>query len=241
MNRQRIILILAIVGILLTSYMTYTYYSSTDIYCPLVASLGNCNEVSKSIYAIIFGIPAALLGLIVYFLLIYFNYKKKEMHVFLLSLLGVLAAGYFNFIMFFILKKVCFWCEGSHVVISAIFLLSNLDWKKKIAVFIISFFIGFAIAGGLNYGNEYELAKCLSEKNATMYGAFWCPHCLEQKNMFGKSFELINYVECSTPDKQQTLYCSSRDIKGYPTWEFADGKRQSGYLGKDLLKQLSGC
>ncbi len=241
MDKIKIIFILAIFGVLLTSYMTYTFYSSTDIYCPLVASLGNCNEVSKSIYAVIFGIPAALLGLIVYLLILYSNYKKKEMHVFLLSLLGVLAAGYFNFIMFLILKKVCFWCEGSHIIMSAIFLLSNLEWKKKIAAFIIALFIGFAIAGGLSYGDEYELAKCLKEKNTTMYGAFWCPHCLEQKNMFGKSFELINYVECSTLDKQQTKYCQDKQIHGYPTWEFANGTRQSGYLSKDKLKQLSGC
>ena len=139
------------------------------------------------------------------------------------------------------MKKVCFWCEGSHVVISAIFLLSNLDWKKKIAVFIISFFIGFAIAGGLNYGNEYELAKCLSEKNATMYGAFWCPHCLEQKNMFGKSFEFVNYIECDARgNNAQPELCQQNGIRGYPTW-IIDGEKYEGVQSLENLAQYSGC
>ncbi len=39
-------------------------------------------------------------------------------------------------------------------------------------------------------------AQCLNTKGAKMYGAFWCPHCAEQKEMFGSSFQYVNYVEC---------------------------------------------
>jgi len=71
-----------------------------------------------------------------------------------------------------------------------------------------------------SYSNEYieKLAKFLSEKGAVLYGAYWCPHCQEQKELFGQAFKYIDYVECdvkwtnSNPDE-----CEAVDIKSYPT------------------------
>lgn len=98
----------------------------------------------------------------------------------------------------------------------------------------------FLFAGGP--GKYDSFAKCLSDKGAKMYGAFWCPHCKEQKELFGKSWQYVDYVECSTPDGQGQLeICKSAGIKGYPTWEFADGKRQSGLLTLQELSQQTGC
>ena len=42
-----------------------------------------------------------------------------------------------------------------------------------------------------------ELAKYLQSSGAIMYGAFWCPHCSRQKELFGKeAWKYISYVEC---------------------------------------------
>ena len=30
-----------------------------------------------------------------------------------------------------------------------------------------------------------------------MYGLYWCPHCIEQKEMFGAAFHYVPYVECA--------------------------------------------
>jgi len=57
-------------------------------------------------------------------------------------------------------------------------------------------------------------AKCLTSKGLTMYGAVWCPHCKDQKALFGDSFKYVNYVEC--PDN--TELCLAKGIQGYPTW-----------------------
>jgi hypothetical protein len=57
-------------------------------------------------------------------------------------------------------------------------------------------------------------AKCLTAKGLTMYGAVWCPHCQDQKALFGDSFKYIKYVEC--PDNTQL--CIDKNIQGYPTW-----------------------
>ena len=94
-----------------------------------------------------------------------------------------------------------------------------------------------------NTPGKYDaLAQCLGEKGATFYGAFWCPHCGQQKQLFGKSSKLLPYVECSTPDgKGQTAICISKKIEGYPTWEFADGTRMNAVLSPQHLAEKTGC
>jgi len=91
-------------------------------------------------------------------------------------------------------------------------------------------------------GQHDQLAQCLTDKGAKMYGAYWCSHCLSQKKMFGQSFSKINYIECSLPDgKTQTQECQEAGIKGYPTWEFGDGSRLEGEVSLDKLTEKSGC
>jgi thiol-disulfide isomerase/thioredoxin len=85
-------------------------------------------------------------------------------------------------------------------------------------------------------------ASCLKEKGAIFYGAFWCPHCQNQKKMFGKSADMLAYVECSTPDgRGQYPVCVEKEIKGYPTWVFADGSRLSGEVELETLAEKTGC
>jgi thiol-disulfide isomerase/thioredoxin len=87
-----------------------------------------------------------------------------------------------------------------------------------------------------------EFAQCLKKKNVVFYGAFWCPHCQNTKQMFGRSARLLPYVECSTPDGQaQNETCNSKGIKSYPTWIFPDGTRLEGEQSLSTLADKSGC
>lgn len=46
-------------------------------------------------------------------------------------------------------------------------------------------------------GQALSLSKRLQEAGAKMYGAFWCSHCLDQKQEFGKeAMSSFPYVEC---------------------------------------------
>jgi thiol-disulfide isomerase/thioredoxin len=91
-------------------------------------------------------------------------------------------------------------------------------------------------------GKYDALATCLKDKGAVFYGAFWCPHCQSEKKLFGTSEKLLPYVECSTPDGQgQTQICKDKKIEGYPTWEFADGSRQTGELSLQTLADKTAC
>lgn len=116
--------------------------------------------------------------------------------------------------------------------------------NKKIWIGIILFCV---LLAGIIYwynlpGKLDSFALCLKEKKATFYGTFWCPHCQNQKAMFGKSAKLLPYIECSTADgKQQTQFCALKKIESYPTWEFADGTRENGELSLEKLSLKTGC
>lgn len=82
-----------------------------------------------------------------------------------------------------------------------------------------------------------QFATCLKDKQVTMYGAAWCPHCQEEKKNFGEAFEIVPYVEC--PDNIKV--CLDLGIEGYPTWILASGKRLVGEQGLEKLSQETSC
>lgn len=90
--------------------------------------------------------------------------------------------------------------------------------------------------------NLGPFAQCLKDKGAVFYGAFWCPHCQNQKGFFGTAADQLPYVECSTLDGSgQTQECIDKKITGYPTWIFADGSRLSGEVKLQMLADKTGC
>jgi len=101
----------------------------------------------------------------------------------------------------------------------------------------------FLIAACSSEPSEFDnFAQCLTDNGVTMYGAYWCPHCQNQKEMFGKSFENVIYVECSLPNRAgQTQACKDAKINAYPTWEFKDGERVEGEVSLQGLSQKTGC
>lgn len=87
---------------------------------------------------------------------------------------------------------------------------------------------------------EIALAEHLNQMGAKMYGAFWCPHCYEQKQLFGQqAFAKINYVECDPRGVDpQPETCKTADIKSYPTWEI-NGELYRGTQSLNRLAELS--
>ncbi|KAL5099622.1 hypothetical protein RYX36_003949 [Vicia faba] len=89
-----------------------------------------------------------------------------------------------------------------------------------------------------------SLAKYLHSIGAKMYGAFWCSHCLEQKEMFGReAAKQLDYVECF-PDGFRTGTkmidaCIDAKIEGFPTW-IINGQVLSGEVELSELAQMSG-
>jgi thiol-disulfide isomerase/thioredoxin len=97
-------------------------------------------------------------------------------------------------------------------------------------------------------GELDNFAMCLKDSGAKFYGAFWCPHCVAQKALFGNSVKLLPYIECSTADGQNQLQvCKDANIKSYPTWEFVPTagtttpSRLTGEIPLSQLADVTGC
>lgn len=89
-------------------------------------------------------------------------------------------------------------------------------------------------------GDYTEFAKCLTANDAKMYGAYWCPHCQNQKKMFGDAVQYVNYIECDDNGSQAKV-CADAGIKGYPTWVFKSGEQVAGEVSVVDLSEKSGC
>lgn len=83
-------------------------------------------------------------------------------------------------------------------------------------------------------------AQALTASGTKMYGAFWCSHCNNQKNLFGEAKSELPYIECSNPDRTQTQAAIDAGITAYPTWVFPNSTRHVGELSLEQLSQKSG-
>ncbi len=124
----------------------------------------------------------------------------------------------------------------------------KLTWAIVIVVVLV-------VVGGFYWlwtGEQAKAAKletfaiCIKNSGAEMYGAFWCPHCQNQKAMFNTLFggaaDKLPYIECSTPDANGQLdVCKAKGIKTYPTWKFADGSTNEGEMPLQMLADKTAC
>ena len=172
-------------------------------------------------------------------------------------------------VMVFRIQAFCAFCVLSAVLSLALLVLSLIggEWSERgplifrgvltaLAVALLG--LGWASAvgqpetGGLAKGMPIPvanpstpatlaLAEHLTSKGVVMYTAYWCPHCHEQKELFGKEAAAkLKMVECA-PDGQnsQAELCETKGVKGYPSWEI-DGKIDSGAKPLAKLAELSG-
>jgi len=86
------------------------------------------------------------------------------------------------------------------------------------------------------------VAQCFSDKKVKFYGAFWCPHCADQKKIFGESMKYVDYVECDPRgENARTEECAAENIESFPTWIFANGERLIGVRTLDELAKTASC
>ena len=85
------------------------------------------------------------------------------------------------------------------------------------------------------------LAEHLTGTGAVMYSAYWCPHCHEQKELFGKeASDKLKVVECAADGQNnQADLCRSKGLQGFPSWEI-NGSIESGVASLETLAERSG-
>jgi hypothetical protein len=117
----------------------------------------------------------------------------------------------------------------------------------RIAIYAVLAVAAFGLAYYLYHRNEHKhdaFARCLTERGVKMYGAWWCPHCVEQKEKFGASFEYAPYVECGIRGQTQgqSQVCKDENVKHYPTWQFPPtGERVERTFTLEELSDRTGC
>lgn len=145
-----LIIVLSIVGILDTTYLTYDHFTNTIPYCADTAWI-DCGAVLKSAYSVVWGIPLTLIGLFYYltvFSLTSFGLlMKKRLALSLvigLSMAGFLFSVFLLYIQIGVIHAICLYCTLSGIVTTAIFLTSffGLPNERKYL---------FAFFGGLKY------------------------------------------------------------------------------------------
>jgi hypothetical protein len=100
------------------------------------------------------------------------------------------------------------------------------------------------LAGWYYRNHKYDsFAKCLAAKQVKMYGLYWCPHCADQKAMFGAAFRNVPYVECAIKDKPGVLApaCAAAGTKLFPSWQFGNDPPKEGVLSLQELSDKTGC
>ena len=121
---------------------------------------------------------------------------------------------------------------------------SDGQTKKVLTYGVILILLAGAYLGGRYYRNhKYDaFAKCLATKQAKMYGLYWCPHCIEQKEMFGDAFHYVPYQECAIKGSPELVpACKVAGIKLFPSWQFGMDPPKEGVLSLDALSDKTGC
>jgi uncharacterized membrane protein len=116
---------LAVVGVGITAYLTYTHYADSSIVCPT----DGCETVRRSSYALLGTVPVALLGLGAYLailggLCLPRDYSRPT--VLATALAGLAFSTYLLAVQAIQIDAFCTWCLASYVVITGIAALSAM-------------------------------------------------------------------------------------------------------------------
>jgi uncharacterized membrane protein/thiol-disulfide isomerase/thioredoxin len=247
----------------LTAYLTAAAWRGEAVAGCTAGSV--CDAVLGSRWAKLFGLPTSFWGFLTYAALAAIVFVKRAwLHwkiAFVVSFFGALYSAYLTSVSLLVLHAACPYCLTSLALMTAAFALTlyqrpadlpRFSWPWWLAktlpaalLVILALHLHYAgvfdSAGVPGDQNLAGLADHLTSVNAKFYGASWCPHCQEQKRLFGAAAGRLPYVECSPNGRPgpQTPACEAAHIESYPTW-IINGRRYEGVFPPDELARLSG-
>lgn len=132
----KIILIFALIGFLVSTYLTYNHYTKQSTFC-LPGQEKNCDIVLQGPYAtLFFGIPNSLIGMLGFGLIFFLalqgkkGNKKAPKLLFWFSLAAALFVIYLAYLIYFVIEAFCIWCFTTWVCIYIVFFASIALIKK---------------------------------------------------------------------------------------------------------------
>jgi uncharacterized membrane protein len=133
----RISIILVVIGLIVSIYMTIYKVTSNDALC---LGSGDCSTVNASRYSEVYGIPVATIGIAGYFAMLLIHwYEKRDkffekngpMFLFGLALTGFLFTLYLIYVEFAILKALCPFCLASQSAMTLIFIIAIIRLVRQ--------------------------------------------------------------------------------------------------------------
>jgi uncharacterized membrane protein len=228
--------VLSVIGGGFMAYLVSLHFAvDPSSLCDLSENL-NCSVVNQSVYSELFGIPISALGLLYFVTMLWAflakNVRNRYLIVTAFSAFSLVFGIYLSGVEKFILDSFCLFCEGSKAVMVLLIIAAMVGAKRsgeRIAWHMVAAagIVGVVFAAGtyviqrepIGIPDYTAEAECLTEKGVVMYGAYWCPKCERQKQLFGDAFSAITYVECDPRGEgAEPERCLSRGISGTPTW-----------------------
>lgn len=256
------LLVLALLGMGLTGYLTFTAWAGEVVAGCAVGS--DCDIVLSSRWATLFGQPTAFWGFLTYLCLAAIAWmRRRDLRwkvAWQVALFGVLYSVYLTTISMAKLQAACPYCLTSAALMITILGvvtyqrptgLPHFSWRSWLPrtaagslALVLALHLHHAGAWGPGAPEDPELralAIHLSQTDAKFYGAFWCPHCEQQKRVFGTSADRLPYIECSPGGRYGPVAeaCGRVGIRVYPTW-IINGRRYEGVLTVRQLAARSG-
>ena len=254
---------LAGLGVLLTGYLTLiAWLGEHPAYC---GSDSECDLVQSSRWSTLFGMPMSLWGLLTYALLAGLAWRLRSRPsawraTLLVAGIGAGVSWFLTLVSVLQIEATCGYCLASFVLMNVLLLLVLLRrpsripehaWRKALPLPIgtaVAVVLGLQLhfsgvfdpADGPEDPHLQALATHLHDSGARFYGAYWCPACQEQKEIFTASVERLPYIECTPQGRggPRAVDCLTQNIEQYPTW-IIDGQRHTGVVSVERLGRLS--
>jgi uncharacterized membrane protein len=124
--------LVAVAGIGVAAYLTWTHYAGDEALCPVG---GGCATVQESEYAELLGVPVALLGLLAYvaiLALVAWDAPPARLAAAALAFTGLLFSAYLLVVQLFVIDAICIWCLANDALIApALAVLTGVRLRRS--------------------------------------------------------------------------------------------------------------
>ncbi len=121
---------LALLGFFDALFLTWHHFAGVPVPCSVTAG---CEAVLTSSYAVWYGVPLALIGLLYYFcqfILMIGYYISRNPHFFIfcvsIAFVGFLSSIGFVYLQFFVINALCAYCLFSAFISTILFIFSTV-------------------------------------------------------------------------------------------------------------------